>query len=81
MFSNKKNNKAETSIPLASLISIEYKGKENLREYIMEMSHTVSKLQALKLELSKGPFVHLVLISLPAQFNQFKVNYNCQKEK
>lgn len=25
--------------------------------------------------------MHLVLISFPAKFNQFKVRYNCQKEK
>ncbi|KAL6322006.1 hypothetical protein AAG906_003147 [Vitis piasezkii] len=66
---------------LASLISMKYKGKGNVREYIMEMSHLASKLKALKLELSDDLLVHLVLISLPAQFNQFKVSYNCQKDK
>ncbi|KAL5569429.1 hypothetical protein UlMin_026004 [Ulmus minor] len=76
-----KNDKAETSTLLASLISIKYKGKGNVREYIMEMSHLASKLKALKLELSDDLLVHLVLISLPAQFNQFKVSYNCQKDK
>ena len=45
------------------------------------MSHLASKLKALKLELSEDLLVHLVLISLPAQFGQFKVSYNCQKEK
>lgn len=47
----------------------------------MEMSHLASKLKALKLELSEDLLVHLVLISLPAQFSQFVVSYNCQKEK
>ena len=47
----------------------------------MEMSHLASKLKALKLDLSDDLLEHLVLISLPAQFNQFKVSYNCQKEK
>ena len=46
----------------------------------MEMSHLASKLKALKLDLSQDLLVHLVLISLPSQFNQFKVSYNCQKE-
>ncbi|RVX12039.1 Retrovirus-related Pol polyprotein from transposon TNT 1-94 [Vitis vinifera] len=76
-----KNDKAKTSTLLASLISMKYKGKGNVREYIMEMSHLASKLKALKLELSDDLLVHLVLISLPAQFNQFKVSYNCQKDK
>ncbi|KAH9686891.1 hypothetical protein KPL70_014557 [Citrus sinensis] len=67
-----KNDKAETSTHLASLISMKYKGKGNVREYIMEMSHLASKLKALGLDLSDDLVVHLVLISLPAQFNLFK---------
>ena len=47
----------------------------------MEMSHIASKLKGLKLELSDDLLVHLVLISLPVQFSQFKVNYNHHKEK
>ncbi|KAI9177667.1 hypothetical protein LWI28_017876 [Acer negundo] len=76
-----KNDKAETSALLQSLVSMKYKGKGNIREYIMEMPHIASKLKALKLELSNDFLVHLVLISLPAQYGQFKVSYNCQKEK
>ncbi|XP_065859319.1 uncharacterized protein [Euphorbia lathyris] len=76
-----KNEKAETSTLLASLLSMKYKGKGNIREYIMEMSHLAAKLKALKLELSEDLLVHLVMISLPAQFSQFRVSYNCQKEK
>ncbi|XP_027912691.1 uncharacterized protein LOC114172401 [Vigna unguiculata] len=59
----------------------EYQGKGNIREYIMSMSNIVFKLKALKLEISENLLIHLVLISLPAQFNQFKVYYNCQKDK
>jgi hypothetical protein len=76
-----KNEKAETSTLLAKLISMRYKGNRNIWEYIMEMSNIASKLKALKLELSEDLLVHLVLISLPAQYNQFQVSYNCQKEK
>jgi len=47
----------------------------------MSMSNIVFKLKALKLEISEDLLIHLVLISLPAQFNQFKVSYNCQKDK
>jgi len=60
---------------------MKYKGKGNIKEYIMQMSHIASKFKALKLELSKDLLVHLILISLPAHFSQFKVCYNCQKEK
>ena len=75
-----KNKKAKINTLLTSLISMRYKGKGNIREYVLEMSHLTSKLKALKLELSEDLLVHLVLISLPAQFSQFKVSYNCQKE-
>ena len=47
----------------------------------MEMSNLVTRLRALKLELSDDILVHLVLISLPAQFSTFKISYNTQKEK
>ncbi|XP_058726365.1 uncharacterized protein LOC131597702 [Vicia villosa] len=76
-----KSDKAETSTFLQSLISIKYKGKGNIREYIMEMYNIASKLKALKLDLSDDLLVHLVLISLPEQFGQFKISYNCQKER
>ncbi|XP_028236867.1 uncharacterized protein LOC114416203 [Glycine soja] len=76
-----KIEKAEMSNLLAKLISMKYKGKSNIREYIMEMSNLASKLKALKLELGEDLLMHLVLISLPAHFGQFKVSYNTQKDK
>src|SRR5436190_9586609 len=76
-----KYHKAETSTLLSKLISMKFKGKGNVREYFMKMSHTASKLKALKLDLSDNFLVHRVLISLLPQYEQFKVNYNCQKEK
>ena len=47
----------------------------------MEMSHIASKLKALKLEFFDGMLVHLIFLSLPTEYNQFKVNYNFQKYK
>ena len=76
-----KSDKAETSTLLQNWISMKYQGKGNVREYIMGMSNIASKLRALKLKLSKDLLIHLVLISLPSQFSQFKISYNCQKEK
>nr|CAN61880.1 hypothetical protein VITISV_018026 [Vitis vinifera] len=75
------NEKVETNTILSKLVSMRYKGKENIMEYIMEMSNLVTRLKALKLELSEDILVHLVLISLPTQFSPFKINYNTQKEK
>ena len=70
------NEKVEISTILSKLVSMRYKGKKNIREYIMEMSNLVTRLKALKLELSEDILVHLVLISLPTQFSQFKINFN-----
>ena len=76
-----KNEKAETSTLLRKLVGMKYTNKENIREYIMEMSNITRKLKALKLQLSDDLLVHLILISLPAQFSQFIVSYNTQKDK
>ncbi|CAM8911557.1 unnamed protein product [Rhodiola kirilowii] len=76
-----KNDKAKTSEPLVNLISMKYSGKGNVREHIMEMSQLASKLKALKLELSENILVHLVLISLSSEYSQFRISYNCQREK
>ncbi|RDX73030.1 hypothetical protein CR513_47415, partial [Mucuna pruriens] len=44
------------------------KGRENIREYIMEMSNLAEKFKSLNLELGEDLIVHLVLISLPTHF-------------
>ena len=72
------NEKVDTSTILSKLVSMLYKRKENIREYIMEMSNLVTRLKALKLELLEDILVHLVLISLPTQFSPFKISYNTQ---
>ena len=71
------NEKAKTSTLLANFISMRYNEKRNIRVYIMEMYYTASKLKTFKFELFEDLLVHLVLISLPTQFCQFKVSYNC----
>ncbi|CAM8954762.1 unnamed protein product [Rhodiola kirilowii] len=76
-----ENDKAKTSELLANLISMKYSWKGNVREHIMEMSQLASKLKALKLELSENLLVHFVLISLPSEYSQFRIFYNCQREK
>ncbi|XP_060960787.1 uncharacterized protein LOC133031322 [Cannabis sativa] len=77
-----KNDKVEMTTLLGSLMNMKYKGQGNVREYnIMEMHHIVSRLRTLKIELSDDVLVLMVLLTLPPQFNQFKISYNCQKEK
>ena len=61
-----KNENEGTSTLLINLVSTMYKAKENIMEYILEMSNIISKLKVLKLELLEDLLMHLVLISLPA---------------
>ncbi|KAL1290664.1 hypothetical protein AAHE18_20G145800 [Arachis hypogaea] len=75
-----KNEKAEASSLLRKLVSMRYKGKENIREDIMKMFHLASKLKALKLELFGDLLVHFILIYLPVHFGKFKVSYNTLKD-
>ena len=58
-----KSDKVDASMQFRKLINIHYNDKENIREYIMKMSNLVSKLKALKLELSEEILVHFILIS------------------
>ncbi|RVW82819.1 Retrovirus-related Pol polyprotein from transposon TNT 1-94 [Vitis vinifera] len=60
------NKKVETNTILSKLVSMRYKGKENIREYIMEMSNLVTKLKALKernIETRKNGKSHLASTS------------------
>ena len=55
-----KNEKAETSTLLRKLVGMKYTNKENIKEYIMEMSNVAGKLKALKLQLFDDLLVHFV---------------------
>ncbi|CAN6465300.1 unnamed protein product [Victoria cruziana] len=76
-----KNEKAKTSTLLSELVTFKFNGKGNIREHIMKMSNICSKLKALGLNLPDDFRVHMVLLSLSLQYEQFKVSYSCQKEK
>ncbi|XP_078159561.1 uncharacterized protein LOC144555194 [Carex rostrata] len=76
-----KNEKSKIGTLLTKLVLMKYKNKGSIREYIMKMSNVVSKLRTLKFEISDDLLVHLALIFLSSHFGQFKVSYNCQKDK
>ena len=67
-----KSKKLKASTHLSKLINMRYNGKENIREYIMEISNLVSKLKALKLKLSEEILVHFVLISFLIKYSLFQ---------
>jgi gag-polypeptide of LTR copia-type len=75
-----RNDKAEIDILLNKLCIMKYNDRSNVREHILEMMNTASKLKAHKLDISEDMLVYLSLNSLPTSFGQFKMNYNCQKE-
>jgi gag-polypeptide of LTR copia-type/GAG-pre-integrase domain len=75
-----RNEKAEIDILLNKLCTMKYNDRSNVREHILKMMNTASKLKARKLDISEDMLVYLSLNSLPTSFGQFKVSYNCQKE-
>ena len=76
-----KSDKIEGSTHLSKLINKCYNGKKNIREYIMEMSNFVSKLNVLKLELSEEILVYFILNSFLTQYNPFSRLFIMHKGK
>jgi len=67
-----KSDKVDVNMHFSKLINMHYNSKENIREYIMKMSNLVSKIKALKLELSEDILVHFILISFLIKYNTFQ---------
>jgi hypothetical protein len=52
-----------------------------IREHILIMSNTTSKLKPMDLGLKDEFLIHLVFASLPKEYETFVVNYNLQLDK
>ena len=67
-----KSDKMEANTHLSKVINMRYSSKENIREYIIEMSNLVSKLKALKLKLSEKILLYFILISFLTMYDLFQ---------
>ena len=69
---------------LKQLVTEKYHGgAHGIREHILRMSNMAAKLKSMEadLELKPALIVHLVMASLPPQFENFIINYNVSPEK
>jgi hypothetical protein len=74
------SSKAYASTLIKKLFNEKYSGG-GIREHILKMSNTTSKLKPMDLELKDEFLIHLVFASLPKEYETFVVNYNMQPDK
>jgi capsule polysaccharide export protein KpsC/LpsZ len=70
--------KTYTSTIIKKLVTEKYSFDSGVRENILKMSNMASKLKKMDMGLKDGFLVHLVLSSLPKEFEPFEINYNSQ---
>ena len=69
------SSKAYASTLIKKLVNEKY-SSGGIREHILKMSNTTSKLKPMDLGLKDEFLVHLVFASLPKEYETFVVNYN-----
>ena len=73
-------SKAYASTLIKKLFNEKYSGG-GIREHILKMSNTTSKLKPMDLGLKDEFLIQLVFASLPKEYETFVVNYNMQPDK
>ncbi|XP_028788270.1 uncharacterized protein LOC114744249 [Neltuma alba] len=66
---------------MLELCAMKLTGISGIRQHIMKMRDLSSQLKTFEMEPIEQFLVQLILNSLPAQFDAFKVSYNTHKEK
>jgi hypothetical protein len=77
-FTNSSKTYASTIIK--KLVTERYSFGSGVREHILKMSSMTSNLKTMDMELKDEFLVHLVMSSLPNEFETFEINYNSQPE-
>jgi ABC-type microcin C transport system permease subunit YejB len=55
-----------------------YSFSSGVREHILKMSNMTSKLKTMDMRFKDEFLVHLLMSSLPNEFEDFEINYNSQ---
>jgi len=71
------SSKAYASSLIMKLFNEKYTGG-GIREHILKINNTASKLKPMDLGLKDEFLIHLVFASLPKEYKTFVVNYNMQ---
>ncbi|XP_066310895.1 uncharacterized protein [Miscanthus floridulus] len=69
------SSKAYASTLIKKLVNEKYIGG-GIREHILKMGNTTSKLKPMDMGLKDEFLVHLIFASLPKEYETFDVNYN-----
>jgi hypothetical protein len=74
------SSKTYASTIIKKLVTEKYSFGSGVQEHILKMSNMASKLKTMDIGLKDEFLVHLVMSSLPKEFEAFEINYNSQPE-
>jgi hypothetical protein len=74
------SSKTYASTIIKKPVTKKYSFGSGVREHILKMSNMTSKLKTMDMGLKDEFLIHLVMSSLPKEFEAFEINYNSQPE-
>jgi hypothetical protein len=74
------SSKTYASTIIKRLMTEKYSFRSGVREHILKMSNMTSKLKTMDMGLKDEFLVHLVMSSLPKEFEALEINYNSRPE-
>jgi hypothetical protein len=74
------SSKTHASTIIKRLLTEKYSFSNGVREHMLKMSNMTSKLKPMDMGLKDQFLVHLVMYSLPKEFEAFEINYNSHPE-